>query len=313
MAENAGEIIKITETNLRYKIHKVRGVEVILDSDLAALYGYETKYLNRQVQRNIEKFEGEDFMFQLTENEVAKILRCKNCTSIPAASRCQNGTSISMQVDGTKGGRTYLPYAFTEQGIYMLMTVLKGELATKQSRALIRTFKAMKDYIIENNGLNQGYINNMVLEDHTRIDLLEDYFNAYAKKEKLNKIFFDGQIYDAYSILLDILNGAKEEIIIIDNYAGKKLLDIIKDIDKKVIIVSNKIDKTLQKKYQKQYKNVKFVYNNTIHDRFIIIDKKKLYSSGASFKDLGKKCFAINEMENEAELAELLAKIKENC
>lgn len=193
------------------------------------------------------------------------------------------------------------------------MTVLRGELAIKQSRALIRTFKAMKDYIIENDGLNQGYINNMVLEDHTRIDLLEDYFNAYAKKEKLNKIFFDGQIYDAYSILLDILNGAKEEIIIIDNYAGKKLLDIIKDIDKKVIIVSNKIDKTLQKKYQKQYKNVKFVYNNTIHDRFIIIDKKKLYSSGASFKDLGKKCFAINEMENEAELAELLAKIKENC
>lgn len=124
-----------------------------------------------------------------------------------------------------------------------------------------------------------------------------------------NYLFFEGQIYDAFSLLVDILSMAKKEIIIVDNYASKDLLDILKEIDVKIVIVSKNINKVLREKYKSQYKNILFLYNDSFHDRFIIIDRKKLYSCGASFKDLGKKCFAINKMENKAELNELLARI----
>ena len=249
MAENAStKIIKITEGDLHNKIYTIRGQKVMLDYDLAKIYGYTTSAFNQQVKRNIERFD-RDFMFQLERDEFEKVVISQNVISrIPT-----NAFS------GQDGGTRKLPYAFTEQGIYMLMTVLRGELAISQSKILIRMFKAMKDYILEDNGLNQGYINNLVLKDHTRIDLLEDYFREYTKREKLNKIFFEGQIYDAYSLLMDILGMVKEEIIIIDNYAGKALLDILKKINVKIIIVSKNIDKTLQEKYGKQYTNINSV------------------------------------------------------
>ena len=128
------EIVILNETDLRSKIYTIRGVQVMLDFDLAEIYGYETKNFNRQVKNNIEKFDS-DFMFQLNSNEVFELSRCNFCTSI--------------QVKGVKGGRSYFPYAFTEQGIYMLMTVLRGDLAIRQSKILIRLFKGMKDFIIE--------------------------------------------------------------------------------------------------------------------------------------------------------------------
>lgn len=133
------DIILINEETIQNKIYVVRGQKVMLDVDLAEIYGYETKNFNRQVKNNCQKFEGDDFMFQLTDEEVDELLRCKNCT-------LNRG-------DGRGKHVKYNPYAFTEQGIYMLMTVLRGELATKQSRALIRTFKQMKDYIVDNQGL----------------------------------------------------------------------------------------------------------------------------------------------------------------
>ena len=133
------EIILINEETIQSKIYIVRGQKVMLDVDLAEIYGYETKSFNRQVKNNQQKFEGEDFMFQLTDEELDGLLRCKNCT---------------LNRGGGRGKHVkYNPYVFTEQGIYMLMTVLRGDLATKQSRALIRTFKQMKDYIVENQGL----------------------------------------------------------------------------------------------------------------------------------------------------------------
>ena len=119
-------------------------------------------------------------------------------------------------------------------------------------------------------------------------------------------MLFEGELYDSYSLLLDILNTSKKEIIIIDNYAGKELLDILKKVSKKIIIVSKNIDNTLREKYESQYSNITFVNNNSFHDRFIIIDRKKLYSCGASFKDLGKKCFAINEVKPKEYLKEIL-------
>ena len=131
------------------------------------------------------------------------------------------------------------------------------------------------------------------------------------KNKKINTIFYEGQIYDAYSLLIDILSKAKEEVIIIDNYAGKELLDIIKDIKQNIKIVSSNIDSTLKKKYESQYSNVTFINNNTFHDRFIIIDRKELYNSGASFKDLGKKCFYIGKIEDKEYLRNIIKKIGE--
>ena len=137
-ADQKTEIAIIDEHTIRDKIYMVRGVKVMLDFDLAEIYGYSTKAFNQQVKRNSEKFD-EDFMFQLTRDETQELSRSQNVTSI--------------QTQGIKGGRAYLPTAFSEAGIYMLMTVLKGDLATKQSKALIRIFRAMKDYIVETQGL----------------------------------------------------------------------------------------------------------------------------------------------------------------
>ncbi len=140
--EVSREIAVIDENTIRDKIYEIRGVKVMLDFELAEIYGYETKNFNRQVKNNAVEFEGDDFMFQLTRDEVDSLVRCKYFTS-----------RNSNLFQGQSGGSRYLPYAFTEQGIYMLMTVLKGELAVRQSRALVTAFKVMKDSIIENQGL----------------------------------------------------------------------------------------------------------------------------------------------------------------
>ena len=190
-----------------------------------------------------------------------------------------------------------MPYVFTEYGITMLAGILKSSTAVEMSLKIVNTFIAMRKYI-NNNLLEQKYINELVLKDHERIDLLEQTFNKLEEKTKCNSLFFEGQIYDAYSLLLDILNKSNKKIIIIDNYAGKELLDILKNINKKIIIVSKNIDETLKKKYESQYSNITFINNNSFHDRFIIIDKQILFHCGSSFKDLGKKCFAINKIED---------------
>ena len=287
------DLIIIDEESIKDKIFIIRDKKVMIDSDLAQIYGYTTKDFNRQVKNNIDRFD-EDFRFQLTVNEYSYILRCKNFTS---------------SLENNYGGRRYLPYVFTEEGIYMLMTVLRGDKAINQSKALIRVFKKMKDYLIENKILKQDYINNLVLNHDKDIKLLKDSFKEKSTKEKLNKIFFKGEFFDAHVILLEILDKAKEEIIIIDNYASKELLKILKEINKKIIIVSNNIDEILKNKYEKQYNNITFINNNTIHDRFIIIDRNILYSCGSSFKDLGKKCFSINEIENSKYINLLLNEI----
>lgn len=157
---------------------------------------------------------------------------------------------------------------------------------------------------------NDLYHNNYILNNHeNRLLKLEETFDKMHDNLKINTIFYNGQIYDAYSILMSVLSSAKEEIIIIDNYAGRELLDIIKNIKKKIIIISKNIDDMLIKKYKTQYDNVEFKTMDIFHDRFIIIDRKALYNCGSSFKDLGKKCFAINETESLDTLNTLLEKI----
>ena len=149
----------------------------------------------------------------------------------------------------------------------------------------------------------------MLINHENRILKLETTFSKMQEKENINTIFFEGQIFDAYVLLLDIFDTATEEIIIIDNYAGKELLKILKNVNKKIIIISKNIDDTLVKKYKSEYFNIEFKNIDIFHDRFIIIDRKKLYSCGATFKDLGKNCFAVNEMKSEELTNNLLNKI----
>ena len=269
-------------------IYEIRGKKVMLDSDLAMLFGYETKQLNRQVLRNMNRFP-ENYCFQITEAEYKSL-------------RCQNGTLKN----GRGEHRKYLPYVFTEYGITMLAGILKSDVAIKMSLRIVDIFITMKNYI-NTSLIEQKYINSLVLEHNSKIDLILDKLNT---NEEINHIFYEGQIYDSYSLLIDILSKAKKEIIIIDNYAGKKLFDIIKDINIKVKIYTENIDNISKEKYEKQYNNLEIINTNIFHDRFIIIDNKLLYHSGASFKDLGKKCFAITKMEDDNILKELLNKLK---
>ena len=270
-------------------IYEIRGKKVMLDSDLADLYGCKngTKEINQAVKNNIEKFP-ERYCFRITEKEYS---------------------SLKSKILTSKGGSRKGHTVFTEQGVYMLATILKGKLATSITIAIMDAFVAMKS-IINTSLIEQKYINSLVLEHDNEIKLLQESFNKLNTKESNNHIFYEGQIYDSYSLLIDILSKEKKEIIIIDNYAGKKLFDIIKDINIKVKIYTENIDNISKEKYEKQYNNLEIINTNIFHDRFIIIDNKLLYHSGASFKDLGKKCFAITKMEDDNILKELLNKLK---
>lgn len=196
------------------------------------------------------------------------------------------------------------PRVFTEQGVMMLATILKSEVAVEVSINIMDAFVKLRRYV-SNSLMNSE----MLINHENRILKLETTFRKMQEKEKINTIFFEGQIFDAYVLLLDIFDTVKEEIIIIDNYAGKELLKILKNVNKKIIIISKNMDATLVKKYKSEYSNIEFKNIDIFHDRFIIIDRKKLYSCGASFKDLGKKCFAVNEMNSEELISNLLNKI----
>lgn len=278
------EIIKENK-NIEDMIYEVRGVQVMLDSDLAKLYQCTngTKDINKAVKRNINKFP-EDFYFQLTNIEKENLW-------------FQSGTTNNKS-------RTN-PYVFTEQGVAMLSSILHTEVAIKTSVKIMRSFIKMRKYFVSSMSNNE-----IILNHEKRIIELENVFDKFKHHEEVSKIFFEGELYDAYSLLLDILNSSKEEIIIIDNYIGKELLDILKEINKKILIVSKNIDKTLKDKYESQYDNITFIYNTSFHDRFIILDKNKLYACGASFKDLGKKCFAITKFNDKDYLNKILSIIE---
>lgn len=274
------EIIKENK-NIEDMIYEVRGVQVMLDSDLAKLYQCTngTKDINKAVKRNINKFP-EDFYFQLTNIEKENLW-------------FQSGTTNNKS-------RTN-PYVFTEQGVAMLSSILHTEVAIKTSVKIMRGFIKMRKYFVSSMSNNE-----IILNHEKRIIELENVFDKFKYNEEINKIFFEGELYDAYSLLLDILNSSKEEIIIIDNYIGKELLDILKKINRKIIIVSKNIDKILRDKYERQYNNITFICNTSFHDRFIILDKNKLYACGASFKDLGKKCFAITKFNDKEYLNKII-------
>ena len=289
----------IVKDNIKIEnlIYEIRGKQVMLDSDLAMLYGCKngTKSLNLAVKRHINRFP-ERFMFQLTKEEYSSIY-----------SRFQFET---LNKNNQKQGLNikYLPYVFTEQGVAMLSAILKTDVAEEISIKIMDAFVAMKN-IINTSLIEQKYINSLVLEHDNEIRLLQESFNKLSTKEKINHIFYNGQIYDAYSLLIDILNKAKKEIIIIDNYAGKELFDITKDIKVNIKIYTKNIDEVSKKKYMQEYSNIEIITTDIFHDRFIILDNKELYNLESSLKDIGKKCTSINRIEDSTILKELISRL----
>ena len=286
----SNEIIETDIIDIEKMIYEIDGKEVMLDSDLGKLYHVETKRINEAVKNNPEKFPNR-YSFILSDEEKKNLWSKFSTANISTKSRSN-------------------PRVFSEQGIYMLGTILRSKEAIKVSIRIMDTFVKMRHYINFNKVLLPHRV--MLLEEKVdkeskRIDELFDKFSP--KDIAKDFLFFKDDLYDAYSTLLDIFNRSNEEIIIIDNYANKELLDILKKINRKIIIVSKNIDETLINKYESQYNNVTFIKNDSFHDRFIILDRKRLYSCGSSLKDVGKKCFAINEFEDNFYIKDILKTI----
>ena len=291
------EILVLTKENIKNKIYIIRNQKVMIDSDLAEIYGYTIKAFNQQVKNNIEKFD-DDFMFQLTDEEYSN-LRSNFLTS-------------------SWGGRRYNPYAFTEQGIYMLMTVLKGELAIKQSKTLIRLFKEMKDFILENNNRYVEYkdfikLSNQVNENTKDIrETKENVMNIMKTLTDINPkeiLILNGQKVESNLAYQNIYEKAKSTIYIIDNYINLKTLVLLKNIKDniEVIIFTDNINNGLHNieynDFINEYSNINITFkktNNKIHDRYIILDYNKetenLYHCGASSKDSGNRITTITKI-----------------
>ena len=290
------EIMEKEIINIKDMIYEIDGKEVMIDSDLANLYHVETKRINEAVKNNPDKFPIR-YSWVLDDNSF-KNLRSKFST---------------LETKGQGKYTKYFPRVFTEQGIYMLATILKSKEAIQVSINIMDTFVKMRHYI----NYTKDFLPYKFLILQDKVDnntkRINELFDKFDPKDIVKDyLFFEGDFYDAYSTILDIFNRSRDEIIIIDNYAGKDLLDILKKINRKIIIVSENIDETLKKKYEKQYKNVTFINNNSFHDRFIILDRYILYTCGSSLKDVGKKCFSINEMKDIKYLDSILEKIFEN-
>ena len=296
MAEDINLVI-VDNKEIQSMIYTFRGRQVMLDSDLAMLYQVETKYLNRQRNRNAERFP-EDFCFQLSKEEY-EILRCQNVTS-----KKENGS----------GGRRYLPYVFTEQGIAMLSSVLKSEVAAKASINIMRAFVEMRKFLISNNEMF-ARLDRVELKQLETDKKLEEVFDYIATtKEVKQKIFFNGQIYDAFSLMVEIVEKAEKELILIDNYVDVNTLNILSKKRKQVdvmIVTSGKGNLTKKDvtKFNSQYPKLTVKINEDFHDRFIIIDRTEVYHVGASIKDAGKKSFGITKLDVEDLTKSLLAKV----
>lgn len=323
------------ENELRSKIYIIRGVQVMLDSDLAEIYGYETKYFNRQIKNNIERFD-EDFMFQLSEQEYEVInLRCKIFTS-----SLDNNNSISKNLTSNWGGNRRLPYAFTEQGIYMLMTVLRGELAVKQSKTLVRIFKQMKDFIVQSQNVlstpdllklsiqiteNTKDIQNLKQNMVTKNELskvIKDFTDPNIRKDYL---FLNGETVEADIAYSSIYSSAKKSITIVDNYISLKTLVLLKTVNPKVQITlySDNIGKQLHKTeltdFCKEYPNINITIKTTngiYHDRYIFTDFKttdeKIYHCGGSSKDAGKKTMSISQVTDTKLYQRIIGDLQKN-
>ena len=315
MIEENKEIVVIDETTIKNKIYYIRNQKVMLDFDLAEIYGYSTKRFNEQVKRNNEKFD-DDFMFQLTEEEISEISRSQNATLNKGTGR---GSNIK-----------YKPYVFTEQGIYMLMTVLRGELAVKQSKALIRMFKQMKDFIIENQDfIGSKELLQIAVQTNQNTKDIAEMKSQMATKEDLKKVmenFIDPDTYKHFLLMngdkieadvayTKIYKSAKKSIFVIDNYIGLKTLELLRTAkdNVEVIIFSDNVrnkdmlTKSILNDFIRDYPNINLkmkIAGKKYHDRYISIDygteNEAFYLCGASSKDAGNKISSITKIEESA-------------
>ncbi len=298
----------ISNEEIKNLIYTIRGKQVMLDSDVAMLYHYPTKRINEAVNRNKQRFP-ENFCFQLTEEEY-KSLRFKNFTFNEINSKDINeDNSLRSQIatlDESAGRgkhRKYLPYVFTEQGIAMLSGLLKNDIAIQVSINIMNAFVEMRKFLAVNGQLFERLTNveYKLLEHDKKFDKV---FDQLQNEENIKqKIFFEGQIYDAYSLIIDIFKKANKKILIIDNYIDDSVLKMLTKKNKNIEVVILTSDKSnIQKidiqKFNKEYPILKVAKTNKFHDRFIVIDNKEMYHLGASIKDLGKKCFGINRIED---------------
>ena len=281
------------EINIENKIYEIRGKQVMLDSDLALLYkcANGTKTINQAVSRHIDRFPN-DFYFQLNEKEYLNL-------------KSQLGTSSF----NNYGGVRKLPYVFTEEGTAMLATILRTPIASEVSISIMRAFVRMRHYI-GNNEFRISNVERKVIEHDTELKLLKESFDRFEEKKKINDIYYNGQIYDAYKAVLDICNKAEKNLVIIDSYADNTILDIIKRLKVEVIIITkenNLLTKQDIEKYNKQYHNLKIIYDNTFHDRYFILDNEIIYHCGASINRIGYKTFCIN-LISDKKISDLLLK-----
>ena len=272
--------------DIKNLIYTIRGKQVMMDSDVANIYHCETKYVNRVVKRNIERFP-EEFCFQLNENEF-EVLRCQ---------------FVTLNENGRGQHRKYLPYVFTEQGIAMLSALLKSDVAVSVSVNIMKAFIEMRIFLMLNGQVFERLtsVEHKLLEHDKKFDIIFDQLQSEENIKQ--RIFFDGQIYDAYSLIIDIIKRAEKKIQIIDNYIDDSVLKMLTKKNKNVevvILTSNKsnIENLDIQKFNKEYPILKVAKTNKFHDRFIVIDNKEMYHLGASIKDLGKKCFGINKIED---------------
>ena len=282
--------------DIRAKIYVIRGVQVMLDSDLATIYGYTTSRFNEQVSNNKERFEGEEFSFLLTKEETTNLMSKKSISSW--------------------GGRRKPPRVFTESGVYMLMTVLRGELAVGQSRLLIRTFREMRHYLADNAMVFQR-LDRIELKQLEADEKFRQIFSQLdAPKQDRAIIFFKGQMWDAVNCIEEIISKAEKSVILIDGYVDRNTLAMLTGKKAGVSVSVFTSEKTCRiteqesKAFNSQYGPLNIRFTNEFHDRFLILDEKELYHIGASIKDAGKKAFEISINQDEKLLDAILKRLK---
>lgn len=303
--EKSGGIVlaAASPASVKNLIHVVLDEQVILDSDLAVLYGVETKNLNKAATRNSTRFP-EDFRFRLTKDEYKSL-------------RFQIGTSNEEE---GRGGRRYMPYVYTEQGIAMLSSVLRSDTAVSVSVAIMRAFVEMHRFFASNAQLFEQ-VREMDMRQRIDQERNEERFDKLfglleSREEPSQYVFFDGQMYDAFEFLADIVGKAEREIVLVDGYVGLGTLNILAKKRDGVVVTlwakehGDRLTESDVATFNAQYPTLEVRHTEAFHDRFLILDGTTGYHIGASLKDAGKKCFGINFMQDEAMVESVLEKLE---
>jgi len=295
---------EITQFDIKSMIYVIRNQQVMIDSDLAMLYQVETRALNQAVKRNISRFP-EKFRFQLTKEEYENL-------------KSQFVIS-SLEEDNGYGGRRKLPFVFTEQGIAMLSAVLRSDVAIRVSIRIMDTFVEMRKYMA-NTSLLYERLNAMEIrqinyqtETDERFERVFEYISEH--EESNQKVFFDGQIYDAFSLIVSLIQKAGKEITLIDGYVDVRTLNLLSKKKENVAVTvytlkRTKLTKTDVENFNAQYPTLEVKYTEVFHDRFLILDRGTAYHVGASLKDAGKKCFGINLIQDEGIIRDILQRLE---